>query len=98
MSIGDEVRKLERENEVLRDVADDIRLVHAALSDLLKIVVDIETRLGLASTENNKGSVREPTPEIETSHEYIVTEHGDDIPSLPYRVDAGQFIDNKGGS
>jgi len=93
MSIGDEVRKLERENEILKDVLDDIGLIRTALSDLLKLVADIETRLGLDTTENKKDATREGTPENETSHQYTVTEHGgESSTSEPYKVDTGQFL------
>jgi len=105
MSIGDEVNKLERENDALKSILDDVALIDEAIDQLKGVVQDIMTRL----TEIHKGTIPEAAAKIEvveddsagipippqqqTGHQYTVTEHGGEASSpAPYKVDSRQFL------
>tara|TARA_R110002051_G_scaffold319845_1_gene404342 strand:+ start:2316 stop:2600 length:285 start_codon:yes stop_codon:yes gene_type:complete len=90
MTLGDEVSRLETENARLREIESDIGLIQKALEDLLQIVQSIR---GKALTETYKDDTPEAVAENETTQQYMITKEGEDLPSLPYKVDAGQFIE-----
>jgi len=93
-----ETKRLEEENERLHAQLLDLQLVRDTLMQLIKIVDGMVEYPNEPLSEIDKGTEHEAGAENEVeprpvaSQQYIVTEHGDDVPSLPYKVDPNQFI------